>query len=115
LWDFVRSPRDEAAETRPREDRLGQHDAGEENPIRPPMIVTIGNRTFRKAVISKLRSARGCRPLLWELVRKNIELVNLRRPGKQIAGLDLFHQGGRASRPPSSSNVSKMAKEDGPS
>jgi hypothetical protein len=33
-------------------------------------------------------------PLFWELVRENLEFVNLRRLGKQIAGLDLFHQGG---------------------
>jgi hypothetical protein len=34
-------------------------------------------------------------PLFWELVRKDFELVNLWRLGKQIAGLGLFHQGGR--------------------
>jgi len=33
-------------------------------------------------------------PLFWELVRKDFELVNLWRLGKQIAGLGLFHQGG---------------------
>jgi hypothetical protein len=32
------------------------------------------------------------RLLLGKLVRKNCELVNLRRLGKQIAGLGFFHQ-----------------------
>jgi hypothetical protein len=33
--------------------------------------------------------------LLWQLVRKNVELVNFRRLGEQVAGLGLFHQGRR--------------------
>jgi hypothetical protein len=32
----------------------------------------------------------------WKLVRKNPELVNLWRLGKQVAGFCLFHQGSRA-------------------
>src|ERR1700739_2351640 len=32
-------------------------------------------------------------PLFWKLVSENIELVNLRLFGKQIAALRLFHQG----------------------
>src|SRR5271170_5251834 len=35
------------------------------------------------------------RLLFWKLVRKNSELVNLRRLGKQIAGLGLFRQSRR--------------------
>jgi len=32
--------------------------------------------------------------LFWKLVRQDFELVNLWALGKQIAGLNLFHQGG---------------------
>src|SRR5882672_1332776 len=35
------------------------------------------------------------RALSWKLVRENVELVNLRRFGKQVASLCFFHQGRR--------------------
>ena len=35
---------------------------------------------------------RRAQPLFWKLVRENSELVDLRRLGKQVAGLGFFHQ-----------------------
>src|SRR5258705_11285390 len=53
------------------------------------------------------------RALSWKLVRENVELVNLRRFGKQVASLCFFHQGRRhlavevGIATAASSNVSK--------
>ena len=56
-------------------------------------------RTFNGPSITQSADRTGApsrrRLSFWELVRKNSELMNLWRLGKQVAGFCLFHQGSR--------------------
>jgi hypothetical protein len=46
--------------------------------------------TVYEEVFERVQGTRG-RTLFWKLVRKNFELVDLGRLGKQVAGLGFFH------------------------